>query len=837
MRVKSSIFHVLLFSTILLLIPASSFSSVNAQEYENDYYYNNNDSYYQEIYDENTNTDYSSLYDKTEYMDSADNFYYYPDRKDKEFIKLVQECEDCFFSELVKLDRKIADKILKIIDKKFESLTNLCKLIASEQIDREKLERILDKILNSPEFVDKNKVKKFFKDFETRSSTNYNLDEFKLKDKRIDAKSLQDFKENVLECIFPPDNVYTTFIEGNEENGLDAFIAVSNDNGLTFNTINLSIAGPDGPTDADDINPPVVSGNNVYVTWKEEDNTTNEEDAFIAVSNDNGLTFNTINLSIADPGGPTDVDDINPPVVSGSNVYVSWDEDEDDTTDEKDAFIAVSNDNGLTFNTINLSIADPGGPTNVDIIHPPVVSGSNVYVTWDEDEDDTITDDDAFIAVSNDNGLTFNTINLSIEKPNVPTDVSGINPPVVSGSNVYVTWEENEDDITTDDDAFIAVSNDNGLTFNTINLSIADPDGTTNANSIQPAIISGNNVYVAWTEEEDAILGGGDVFIAVSNDNGLTFNTINLSVADPGGPTSTSGGLDLPVVSRSNVYVTWEEDEDNTTPEEDAFIAVSNDNGLTFTTINLSVADPGGPTDTDNLSSPVVSGNNVYVTWTENEDNTTDEKDAFIAVSNDNGLTFNTINLSIVDPGGPTDADDINPPVVSGNNVYVTWQEDEDDAVGEEDAFIAVSNDNGLTFTTINLSVADPGGPTTANTINPPVVSGNNVYVTWQEDEDDAVGEGDAFIAVSNDNGLTFTTINLSVADPGGPTDTDNISSPVVSGSNVYVTWLEQEDDTTNADDAFIAVSNDNGLTFNTINLSVADPGSFVDNNSEPVVS
>ena len=846
------VLNVLLLS-VILLIPVSSLA--NAQEHQQnevgsyyDYPYVE-DSYY---YDDNFNNDnnkkeyYSSSYNKHDYLNNKNNDQYYYDyigqkEVDKEdFKKIVQECEECFFSELVKLDRKTADKVLYQIDKKFGSLTELCKLIAAEKIDREKLEKIIDHVLNSPEFVDKKKVKKFFKDFQTRSSTNYDLDEFKLKeDKRVDAKSLKEFKENVLECIFPPDNVYVTFLEHEDEIERDSFIAVSNDNGLTFNTLNLSIADPDGPTDANFISLPVVSERNVYVTWLEnEDDATTKNDAFIAVSNDNGLTFNTINLSIADPDGPTDASSLNPPVVSGNNVYVTWTEDEDDTTDESDVFIAVSNDNGLTFNIINLSIADPDGPTDSGDLSPPVVSGNNVYVTWAEDEDDTTGEEDMFIAVSNDNGLTFNIINLSIADPDGPTDTDFPNLPVVSESNVYVTWLENEDDNINEDDAFIAVSNDNGLTFNTINLSIVDPDGPTDADDIDPPVISGNNVYVTWVEDEDDTTFENDAFIAVSNDNGLTFNTINLSIADPDGPTSAST-LHLPVVSGSNVYVTWGEDEDDTTDDNDIFIAVSNDNGLTFNTINLSIADPDGPTDASFLSPPVVSGSNVYVTWGEDEDDTTDDNDAFIAVSNDNGLTFNTINLSIADPDGPTDASFLSPPVVSESNVYVTWLENEDDTTFENDAFIAVSNDNGLTFNTINLSIADPDGPTGANSISPPVVSESNVYVTWLENEDDNINEDDAFIAVSNDNGLTFNTINLSIVDPDGPTDANSISPPVVSESNVYVTWQEDEDDTTGEDDAFIAVSNDNSLTFNTINLSIADTDGFTDAGdvSVPVIS
>ncbi len=114
-------------------------------------------------------------------------------------------------------------------------------------------------------------------------------------------------------------------------------------------------------------------------------------------------------------------------------------------------------------------------------------------------------------------------------------------------------------------------------------------------------------------------------------------------------------------------------------------------------------------------------------------------------------------------------------PVVSGDNVYVTWIEDEDAGTNKKDAFIAVSNDNGTSFNTKRLSIADPNGPTNADRINNPVVSGDNVYVTWTEDENAFTNKNDIFIAVSNDNGVTFNnSTSLSIPDPNGPTEDEN---------------------------------------------------------------
>ncbi len=61
--------------------------------------------------------------------------------------------------------------------------------------------------------------------------------------------------------------------------------------------------------------PKTVSNNPyVYVTWIEDNGNTGEMDAFIAVSNNNGTSFNTTKLSIEDRNGPTFAGEISDPV-------------------------------------------------------------------------------------------------------------------------------------------------------------------------------------------------------------------------------------------------------------------------------------------------------------------------------------------------------------------------------------------------------------------------------------------------------------------------------------------------------------------------------------------
>ena len=140
-----------------------------------------------------------------------------------------------------------------------------------------------------------------------------------------------------------------------------------------------------------------------------------------------------------------------------------------------------------------------------------------------------------------------------------------------------------------------------------------------------------------------------------------------------------------------------------------------------------------------------VSGNNVYVTW---QDTTPGNVDIFFAVSNNNGTSFGTpINLS--NNTGFSFAPQI---ATSGNNVYVTW--DDDTPAGSRDIFFAASNNNGTSFSTpINLS------NNTGHSFLPQIAAiGSNVYVTWQDDT--PAGNDDIFFAVSNNNGTSFGTSN-----------------------------------------------------------------------------
>ena len=143
----------------------------------------------------------------------------------------------------------------------------------------------------------------------------------------------------------------------------------------------------------------------------------------------------------------------------------------------------------------------------------------------------------------------------------------------------------------------------------------------------------------------------------------------------------------------------------------------------------------------------------------------------------------------------------------SGTNVYVAWTEE------AKGVFIRVSHDSGATWTppttqsAMRLSVK--GGTTTYPVM---AVNGSNVYVTWTQT---LVSGGNSmiFVAVSNDNGNSFNTTakttDITMSQTGIISDT-----PVVAawGSDVYLIWHEVS--TTGFQSVWAIASTNNGVTW-----------------------
>ena len=370
-----------------------------------------------------------------------------------------------------------------------------------------------------------------------------------------------------------------------------------------------------------------ISGNDVFIVWN--DNSTGKYGILLAKSTDGGMTFGTpvdISRNIGSSSSPQFA-------VSGNDVYVAW---QAKTTGKYQIIFAKSTDGGATFST-PANISNNSG----DSSYPKIIaSGNNIYVTWSF----TVTnkDYDVLFTKSTDGGATFSTpANISNNSGD-----SGLPQMVVSGNNVYVTWENNG---LGNFEVFVAKSTDNGDTF-TFPVNVSNDDAPSGAPQITA---SGKNVYVSWMDKTS---GNYDVFVAKSSNAGSTFGTpINVS------KTTKDSGYQQMTSSGNNIYVVWTETISD--KNYDVFFAKSTDGGSNFDT-PVNISNNVGPSGW----AVVTATNNVYVAW---EDSTAGNYDMFIAKSTDGGSTFGApVNIS-----NTTEESAFVQMIATNDGVYLAWHD------------------------------------------------------------------------------------------------------------------------------------------------------------------
>jgi ethanolamine utilization microcompartment shell protein EutL len=317
------------------------------------------------------------------------------------------------------------------------------------------------------------------------------------------------------------------------------------------------------------------------------------------------------------------------------------------------------------------------------------LSLDSVYVVWSEQD-----------IMFKRNAISFDpSINLSNNAGKSSSPAIASSPAIVSDNNVYVVWD---DDTGGNSEILYRRSTDGGATFGgTVNLS-----NNTGYSSIPAIAAYANNVYVVWNDDTG---GNPEILYRKSTDGGDSFGgTMNLSntTGQSGQPAIAAFG---DVVIGQSVYVVWTDDTPGPGNSEILYRR-STDGGATFGgTVNLS-----NTTGNSNLASVAVSGNypsqqqDVYVMWSDGT------RGILYRKSTDSGATFGrTVSLT----SGRAYAT----VAVSGNNVYVVWSDDTL-GTGNFEILYEKSTDGGATFGgTVNLS------NTTENSGSPHVATSSNL--------------------------------------------------------------------------------------------------------------
>ena len=238
-------------------------------------------------------------------------------------------------------------------------------------------------------------------------------------------------------------------------------------------------------------------------------------------------------------------------------------------------------------------------------------------------------------------------------------------------------------------------------------------------------------------------------------------------------------------VYQNNVYIVWQNDTATVNEEKIEFIRSTN-NGTSFESIiNIS----GDQTFVD-VPRLAVSGESVYVMW---------EQDATGDILVDARPTNGTASLGIENLSSDVTDSSQAEIIANSTNVFVVWKDEQ----GADEIRFARSTDSGDNFAA-SLNISNDAD----DSLEPVVATGNgNVYVTWRNN----TATDNVAFASSTDSGASFGTGKNVGSTAASTIRTDSIKIKA-SGSNVYITWAELGSN----NDVFIVTSNDGGATFST---------------------
>lgn len=343
---------------------------------------------------------------------------------------------------------------------------------------------------------------------------------------------------------------------------------------------------------------------NVYVVW--QDCRYSGPYIYLNYSTDRGASWLANDLVISRGTASSTRPQI---AVSGQSVYATWVDDRNAGPNwTRDIYFNHSSNGGATWQ--NADVRLNAGVTIWAVATLPQIAavGSSVYVVWQDDRNGRWSGNDILLNHSLDRGATWLSSEVRLDTDPAGTGNS-VEPQIaVSGSSVYVVWQDGRSGST---DIYFNRSTDGGATWLTSDLRL-DTDAPGAAASEYPQIaVAGSNVYVVWQDRRNGPSANSDIYVNYSTDGGATWSSqdvrINTSLAG-----SSAAVRPQLVASGSAVHVAW---QDNRNGRDDIYFNRSTDAGATWLGADVRLDTNGAGRTYSQMPDIAQSGSSVYVTW------------------------------------------------------------------------------------------------------------------------------------------------------------------------------------------------------------------------------
>lgn len=361
------------------------------------------------------------------------------------------------------------------------------------------------------------------------------------------------------------------------------------------------------------------------------------------------------------------------------------------------------------------------------------------------------------------------------------------------GDMVVAMWNDERDPVNTfDDEVFVAVSMDGGLSFGAehqvtnLAVSAVDVDDARMA-------VSGGVIHIVF--DDDSISSGDPVVKHYrSTDMGLTWTSTSL-FTDGQNPEVSASGVEVTVV--------W---YDNTATPHALMAAYSNDSGATFGA-PVVVDAAAGDADTDGYQLRM-SGSTAHLLWFDDRGG---NNDCFYSQSVAGGAWSAGLRLD-QDPTGTGDVDSFLRLAADGSTVVAAWYEDGRTVSTIDEVFCAVSSDGGLTWGN-EIAISNPAYDVDYLAMG---AAGQNAVIAWSDDRN---AGNNLFVRSSNDGGATWGAENA-IAGMGLGGDFVKHTNAFVNGDMMFLVFHDDSGSVSGFDELpMFCWSNDAGATWSPMAL------------------
>ncbi len=568
-----------------------------------------------------------------------------------------------------------------------------------------------------------------------------------------------------------------------------------------------------------------AAGSNVYLTWVERilaGGTAGGESLEIRFSRsiDEGQTFE-LNINLSRTSGAS----LSPSVTTaGSAVYVAWRDESGTPADVPEILFAFSTDQGASFT----STVDP--VTRFNVSETPLqasfaprmaAAGSSFFFVWQDQLPGNFE-----IMLRSPSLLGPKAIEFSSRRPvnlSATPEDSRLPSVAVTGSNLYVVWEEGE------------VLSPGEIMFKRATPALGSSPDNLSANRSRPAItpnmaVDGSDVYAVWSQFPDAATGL-EVFVRQSTDSGKNFSPrFNLSdrFGDSSHPRVAAAG--------QAVYVVWQEDAD-TPGVHDIFFRRSVNRGVTWDS-PMNLSDFGGIFTNDSRAPTIAAiGSEVYVAW---EDETTKDgsPQIFFRRSLDQGVTWDDPLQVTCEFTGKRFQAFAPGLAVAGSNVYLIWKQFAGGRLEIHLIFTTEEKGHHVCGATVGAGFVnltdglDPvlvDDPLSARVAEPQVAAaGSMVYVIWRQEDEILFRRSRIVGEPKEEDTIWDPPIKMPAANLSMNPKVSRAPTIATAGSEVYVAW--QNETNLGPPEILFRRSKDMGASFSSPASNLSDNGGFSEN-------